>query len=62
MFSHAQYRRQMIDTSIALLPILVVSTYFYGLRVLILAGIGIVSAVAADYLLSLIHISEPTRP
>ena len=50
LFSHAQYRRQMIDTSIALLPILVVSTYFYGLRVLILAGIGIVSAVAADYL------------
>ncbi len=48
MFSHAQYRRQMIDTSIALLPILVVSTYFYGLRVLILAGIGIVSAVAAE--------------
>ncbi len=49
LFSHAQYRRQMIDTSIALLPILVVSTYFYGLRVLVMAGIGVATAVAADY-------------
>ena len=37
LFSHAQYLRQLIDTSIALLPILVVSTYFYGLRVLVMA-------------------------
>ena len=50
LFSHAQYRRQMIDTSIALLPILVVSTYFYGLRVLVMAGIGVAAAVATDYL------------
>lgn len=50
LFSHAQYRRQMIDTSIALLPILVISTYFYGLRVLVMAGIGVAAAVATDYL------------
>ena len=48
LFSHAQYRRQMIDTSIALLPILVVSTYFYGPRVLVMAGIGVAAAVATD--------------
>ncbi len=49
LFSQAQYRRQMIDTSIALLPILVVSTYFYGLRVLVLAAISVVTAIVADY-------------
>ena len=50
MLSFEKYRRQMIDVTITLLPLLAMAWYYYGPRVLILAAISVLSAVAADYI------------
>lgn len=45
----------MIDTTITLLPLLVMAYYYYGPRVLVMAGISVISAAAADYLCLLLQ-------
>lgn len=49
MLPYEKYRRQMIDTVLALLPLLAMACYYYGPRVLIMAAISVGSAAAADY-------------
>ncbi len=55
MLSYEKYRRQMIDITITLLPLLVMAWYYYGSRVLIMAAISVVSAIAADYVCLLLQ-------
>ncbi|MGI5893238.1 MAG: RnfABCDGE type electron transport complex subunit D [Candidatus Merdivicinus sp.] len=50
MLSDTKYRRQMIDTSITLLPLLFMAYYNYGARTLIMAAISIATAGIADYI------------
>ena len=50
MLSFEKYRRQMIDVTITLLPLLAMAWYYYGPWVLILAAVAVLSAVAADYI------------
>ncbi len=47
---YEKYRRQMIDTTITLLPLLLMAWYYYGPRVLVMACIAVVTSAAADYL------------
>lgn len=49
MLSQSQYRRQMLDTIVAMIPLLLMSAFYYGPRVFVMALISVSCAVAADY-------------
>ena len=53
-------RRIMLDVVLALLPALAVGIYMFGLRALLVTAICIVSAVAAEWLFSLLTKSRNT--
>lgn len=55
MLSDEKYRRQMIDTTITLFPLLLMAYYYYGLRVLVMAAISVLTTAAADYLCLLLQ-------
>lgn len=50
MNSQTQFRRQALDTCLALTPLLFMGVFYYGARVLILTLISILSALLTDYL------------
>lgn len=50
MNSENRFRRQALDTCLALTPLLFMGVYYYGPRVLILTLISILSALVTDYL------------
>lgn len=49
------FRKQAKDTCIALIPLLVMGIFYYGIRVLILALISVFSAILADFVCLLIQ-------
>ena len=55
MLSYEKFRRQMIDTTLTLLPLLLMAVYYYGPRPLVLAAIAVLTAAAADYLCLLLQ-------
>ncbi|MEG2597093.1 MAG: RnfABCDGE type electron transport complex subunit D, partial [Oscillospiraceae bacterium] len=50
MISETRYRKQALNICLALIPILAMSCFYYGPRVLILAVLSVSSAVVADYI------------
>lgn len=50
MNSETRFRRQALDTCLALTPLLFMGVFYYGPRVLILTFISILSALVTDYL------------
>ena len=49
-------RKIMLTVATALLPALVMSIFYFGIRALLLTAVCVVSCVVFEYLLSLIHI------
>ena len=60
--SSSSTQKIMLDVIIALMFPLIGGVYVFGVRALLVTIISIIGAVLAEYVLSLIHISEPTRP
>ena len=52
--SHDTTRRLMLDVIIALIPAIGVATYFFGLRVLALCAVSVISCVLAEFLYRLL--------